>query len=182
MLLHLLAAALDRRKSQGSLKQTSIVPSETPATSSNGVAGMAFDTQSESLGRLRSVIYQAPPVIQAVYVTSPAPFDEVEAFVDDAIARYSLDLIKVSGPMKEALAAYLDLYAERRKERGTTSPGDIEAIFVGTRRNDPHGGERSISLSFLAVACNAHLCNRQITIRHSYRPRMASISPRASNY
>ncbi|RIA89860.1 hypothetical protein C1645_771250 [Glomus cerebriforme] len=69
------------------------------------------------------------PNIQALYITSPNPFPEVEEFVKECIDRYCLDLITIEGDMKPALEKYL----EQR-------PG-VKAILVGTRRNDPHGGK-----------------------------------------
>ncbi|KAG8951163.1 3'-phosphoadenosine 5'-phosphosulfate sulfotransferase [Tulasnella sp. 424] len=86
------------------------------------------------------------PTMQSVYITCPSPFPEVEEFVDHCVARYSLDLVKVPGPMKEGLEQYLELREARRKAGGREENGDppekdIAAIFVGTRRGDPHGGK-----------------------------------------
>ncbi|KAG9284634.1 hypothetical protein G9A89_004676 [Geosiphon pyriformis] len=67
------------------------------------------------------------PKIQSVYITHQDPFLEVDAFVKESTIRYNLDLIKIEGPMKQALATYL----EKRPS--------VQAILVGTRRNDPHG-------------------------------------------
>ncbi|CAG8462920.1 6340_t:CDS:2 [Ambispora gerdemannii] len=47
------------------------------------------------------------PKIQCVYITPPNPFAEVDTFVEESIRRYGLDLIKLKGPMKQALASYL---------------------------------------------------------------------------
>ncbi|CAI2180056.1 16928_t:CDS:2 [Funneliformis geosporum] len=67
------------------------------------------------------------PNIQAVYITHPNPFLEVEEFVKECVNRYGLDLITIEGPMKSALSKYL----EQRP--------NVQAILVGTRRIDPHG-------------------------------------------
>ncbi|KAF8943129.1 FAD1 flavin adenine dinucleotide synthetase [Haplosporangium gracile] len=66
--------------------------------------------------------------IASIYVTDKNPFGQVERFVDDEIERYNLNLIRIPGPMKKALEEYNLLN------------GDVNAIMVGTRRDDPHGG------------------------------------------
>ncbi|ORZ05693.1 hypothetical protein BCR41DRAFT_312085 [Lobosporangium transversale] len=66
--------------------------------------------------------------IPSIYVTHKNPFGQVERFVDDEVERYNLDLVRIAGPMKRALEEYHEL------------KGEIEAIMVGTRRDDPHGG------------------------------------------
>jgi len=76
------------------------------------------------------------PPIRSVYVTCPSPFPEVEKFVEETERRYSLDLVKVSGPMKDALNEYLCI-ADERSEGDKSSK--ITAVLVGTRRGDPHG-------------------------------------------
>ncbi|RUS22994.1 hypothetical protein BC937DRAFT_94114 [Endogone sp. FLAS-F59071] len=69
---------------------------------------------------------QSIPTIPAIYITYPNPFPEVETFVDTCVRRYGLNLVRIPGPMKEALQQYIYLH----KETG--------AILVGTRRNDPY--------------------------------------------
>ncbi|KAK2072426.1 hypothetical protein P8C59_006783 [Phyllachora maydis] len=69
-----------------------------------------------------------PASLQAVYVVSAAPFPEVDAFVAQSARHYHLDVHAYALPMKEALAAYL-------AEQGRA----VRAVFVGTRRTDPHG-------------------------------------------
>ncbi|TKA67574.1 hypothetical protein B0A49_06724 [Cryomyces minteri] len=65
--------------------------------------------------------------IQSVYIISAHPFAEVDAFVDHSIREYSLALARYAKPMREAFEDYLaDVPA-------------VKAIFVGTRRTDPHG-------------------------------------------
>ncbi|KAK0333475.1 3'-phosphoadenosine 5'-phosphosulfate sulfotransferase [Friedmanniomyces endolithicus] len=68
-----------------------------------------------------------PQALQSVYIISPHPFHEVDDFVNTSLTTYSLDLARYAKPMKEAFAAYLSDYPA------------VKAIFVGTRRTDPHG-------------------------------------------
>ena len=68
-----------------------------------------------------------PAKLQSVYIISPHPFAEVDAFVNESVAEYSLDLARYAMPMKEAFKLYLE---EHR---------NVKAILVGTRRTDPHG-------------------------------------------
>ncbi|KAJ4301625.1 3'-phosphoadenosine 5'-phosphosulfate sulfotransferase [Kalmusia sp. IMI 367209] len=65
--------------------------------------------------------------IKCVYIQAAHPFQEVEHFVDVSVKTYSLALLEYAKPMKAAFADYL---------RDTPS---VKAIFVGTRRTDPHG-------------------------------------------
>lgn len=65
--------------------------------------------------------------LQAIYIVSPDPFPEVEEFVARSAEEYHLDLKRYALPMRPALEAYLE------------DKPDIKAIFLGTRRTDPHG-------------------------------------------
>lgn len=65
--------------------------------------------------------------LQAIYIVSPHPFSEVEDFVSRSTDEYSLDLKRYVLPMRPALEAYLE-----------DRPA-VRAIFLGTRRTDPHG-------------------------------------------
>lgn len=65
--------------------------------------------------------------IQCVYIQAEHPFEEVEEFVVSSVKTYSLSLLEYAKPMKAAFADYL---------HDTPS---VKAIFVGTRRTDPHG-------------------------------------------
>ncbi|KAI9667924.1 MAG: 3'-phosphoadenosine 5'-phosphosulfate sulfotransferase [Bathelium mastoideum] len=65
--------------------------------------------------------------IQSVYILSAHPFAEVDDFVDDCIRVYSLDLARYAKPMKAAFEDYLQ------------HKPHVRAVFVGTRRTDPHG-------------------------------------------
>lgn len=69
---------------------------------------------------------QPPRPLQAIYIAPPDPFPEVEDFVATSTIQYHLDLTRYALPMRPALEAYL---------------GDrtaVKAIFMGTRRTDPH--------------------------------------------
>ena len=68
-----------------------------------------------------------PNILESVYIVSPHPFPQVEDFVESSRKTYHLDLARYSNPMRQAFGDYL----EDKK--------DIKAIFVGTRRTDPHG-------------------------------------------
>ncbi|OLN86644.1 putative FAD synthase [Colletotrichum chlorophyti] len=68
-----------------------------------------------------------PDQFQAVYIVSKHPFAEVDDFVETSSAKYHLDVKRYAMSMKEGLGAYL---ADRPS---------VKAIFVGTRRTDPHG-------------------------------------------
>ncbi|TDZ47641.1 putative FAD synthase [Colletotrichum trifolii] len=68
-----------------------------------------------------------PAEFQAVYIVSKHPFAEVDDFVAASSATYHLDVMPYAMSMKQGLEAYL---ADRP---------NVKAIFVGTRRTDPHG-------------------------------------------
>ncbi|CAK7224586.1 3'-phosphoadenosine 5'-phosphosulfate sulfotransferase [Sporothrix curviconia] len=68
-----------------------------------------------------------PRPFQAIYIVPPDPFPEVDEFVDQSTAEYHLDLARYPMQMRAALDAYL---ADRPA---------VQAIFMGTRRTDPHG-------------------------------------------
>jgi FAD synthetase len=68
-----------------------------------------------------------PRPLQGVYIVSQHPFPEVEDFVTSSATQYHIDLARYVLPMRPALEAYL-----REKK-------SVRAIFVGTRRTDPHG-------------------------------------------
>ncbi|KAK6356242.1 hypothetical protein TWF718_000614 [Orbilia javanica] len=68
--------------------------------------------------------------IHTVYIHSSHPFAEVDEFVAQCVKSYHLDLLRYDekGGMKHAFEVYLSQNPE------------VKAIFVGTRRTDPHGG------------------------------------------
>lgn len=67
-----------------------------------------------------------PPTLRAIYIAPPDPFPEVEEFVTSTTREYHLDLTRYALPMRRALEAY---QAEQPS---------VKAIFMGTRRTDPH--------------------------------------------
>ncbi|KAF7187464.1 putative FAD synthase [Pseudocercospora fuligena] len=69
-----------------------------------------------------------PPTLRSVYIVSPNPFTSVTSFVQRSSHQYHLSLSQYHKPMREAFSAYLSDHPE------------VKAIFVGTRRTDPHGG------------------------------------------
>lgn len=64
--------------------------------------------------------------LEAIYIAPPDPFPEVEEFVAVSTARYHLALARYALPMRQALEAY-------QRDRPS-----VRAIFMGTRRTDPH--------------------------------------------
>ena len=68
-----------------------------------------------------------PKTLESVYIVSPHPFQQVETFVESSEATYHLHLTRYHKPMRQAF----DEYLQEKK--------DVKAIFVGTRRTDPHG-------------------------------------------
>ncbi|KAJ3952097.1 3'-phosphoadenosine 5'-phosphosulfate sulfotransferase [Colletotrichum tropicale] len=84
---------------------------------SNGSNGSNGAADSESF----------PDEFQAVYIVSKHPFAEVDDFVATTSSIYHLNVKRYAMSMKQGLEAYL---ADRPS---------VKAIFVGTRRTDPHG-------------------------------------------
>ncbi|KAJ0163492.1 FAD synthase [Colletotrichum tanaceti] len=68
-----------------------------------------------------------PDKFQAVYIVSKHPFAEVDDFVEATSSQYHLDVKRYLMSMKQGLGAYLE------------DRPNVKAIFVGTRRTDPHG-------------------------------------------
>ncbi|PNP53211.1 hypothetical protein THARTR1_06421 [Trichoderma harzianum] len=68
-----------------------------------------------------------PDKLHAVYIVSADPFAEVDAFVESSSADYHLDIARFTLPMKKGLEVF------------KAENPSIRAIFVGTRRTDPHG-------------------------------------------
>ncbi|KAH6898175.1 hypothetical protein B0T10DRAFT_101113 [Thelonectria olida] len=67
-----------------------------------------------------------PQPLKALYIVSSKPFQEVEDFVAETSKEYHLDLDRYATKMRPALEEYL----AKRPE--------VKAIFMGTRRTDPH--------------------------------------------
>lgn len=100
---------------------------------------------SAVLRRLNSTS-EVLPSIASLYITCPSPFPTVEKFIQFCISPihgYNLDLVSVEGGMKKGIRTYLDgggvPTSNVQKEENERKPRDIKAIFVGTRRDDPHG-------------------------------------------
>ncbi|KAF8450207.1 hypothetical protein BGX38DRAFT_1250079 [Terfezia claveryi] len=70
---------------------------------------------------------KSPAAIPCVYVMSTNPFPEVDNFVSNCVHTYHLTVHRYPIPMKTAFATYLSAHPK------------VQAIFVGTRRTDPHG-------------------------------------------
>ncbi|KAI8903109.1 hypothetical protein EDD86DRAFT_215363 [Gorgonomyces haynaldii] len=73
---------------------------------------------------LEKIGYTKP--IRCLYVCSGTPFPEVEQFVKACEKQYNLDIMKIQGPMKNALQVFLD---SNRLTR---------AVLIGTRKGDPY--------------------------------------------
>ncbi|KAJ5770099.1 uncharacterized protein N7511_002150 [Penicillium nucicola] len=72
--------------------------------------------------------------IPCIYALPPDPFDEVEDFVISSAEAYRLCIMKyTTAPPATTLRSSFEDYLSR-------NPG-IKAIFVGTRRTDPHGAQ-----------------------------------------
>jgi FAD synthetase len=72
---------------------------------------------------------QLPPTLPAIYILTTNPFPSVTNFVTTSAAHYALNLKSYPSPMLSAFTSHLE-----------TNP-NIRAIFVGTRRTDPHGAK-----------------------------------------
>ncbi|KAI9170842.1 putative FAD synthase [Paramyrothecium foliicola] len=68
-----------------------------------------------------------PDKFQAVYIVPPDAFPEVDSFVASSAAEYHLEVARYVLPMRKGLEVYLG------------DRPNVRAIFVGTRRTDPHG-------------------------------------------
>lgn len=64
-----------------------------------------------------------------MYIVSKHPFQEVEDFVASSSKTCSLSLVRYAKGMKDAFTDYLNDFPS------------VKAIFVGTRRTDPHGAD-----------------------------------------
>ncbi len=71
--------------------------------------------------------HEFPETLQAVYIVPPDAFPQVDSFVESSAKTYRLDLRRFALPMRAALGAYLEVRPA------------VRAVFVGTRRTDPHG-------------------------------------------
>lgn len=103
-------------------------PPYTNTTATNGLTSQIPTNTPATPTPVRSPTPKPfPTSLQSVYIVAPDPFAEVDAFVEHSAATYHLDLCRYALPMRAALDAYL-----RDRPR-------LRAVFVGTRRTDPHG-------------------------------------------
>lgn len=101
--------------------------------------------------------------IPAIYIPVPSPFSKLEEFIEEAAEMYKLDLYscrpeasQVESVMTPKPVNGLD-YVDRPRAVGSAKGGEgmlqalemykiqfpqIASILIGTRRTDPHGGER----------------------------------------
>ncbi|CAE6414087.1 unnamed protein product [Rhizoctonia solani] len=143
VLLHLLSAVLRRRDLEGIghgpvcqagkvVADGAVVsPALSNATLSPSVLTPKLPPSHPLSPPTNATVTTTPPPIRSVYILCPSPFSAVEEFVESSIKAYNLRLVRVSGSMRVALQAYLD----------TREGEGVEAILVGTRRNDPHGAK-----------------------------------------
>lgn len=95
-------------------------PTPPPSTCTPGCDG---DTDDAATGTPDPTTHRP---LQGIYIAPPDPFPEVEDFVTSSTKEYHLDLTRYALRMRPALEAYL---GERKA---------VKAIFMGTRRTDPH--------------------------------------------
>ncbi|KAK3707472.1 3'-phosphoadenosine 5'-phosphosulfate sulfotransferase [Vermiconidia calcicola] len=76
-----------------------------------------------------TTVSSLPQTLRSVYILSRHPFAAVDAFVNLSVRQYHLSLSRYALPMREAFASYLH------------DQPPVKAIFVGTRRTDPHGAD-----------------------------------------
>ncbi|KAJ2726209.1 FAD1 flavin adenine dinucleotide synthetase [Coemansia sp. Benny D115] len=65
--------------------------------------------------------------LTAICVVYKRTFPEADSFIESSVSRYRLDLVEKRGSMRQALQEFKDEHAA------------VQAIFVGTRQDDPHG-------------------------------------------
>lgn len=69
------------------------------------------------------------PKLKALYIRRGQPFPEVELFIKDCRNRYNIELITITGRIKDALG-----------ELKVKDPC-LKAVLMGTRRTDPHSSD-----------------------------------------
>ncbi|KAJ6259279.1 hypothetical protein Dda_6178 [Drechslerella dactyloides] len=100
----------------------------TPPTPNTPASSNGTSHSSVSNGNGNGSVQQRE--IQTVYIHSSHPFAEVDSFVARCVREYHLALLRYdeNKGMKAAFRVYL-----------AQNPA-VRAVFVGTRRTDPHGG------------------------------------------
>jgi len=150
VLLYLYAAVLCRRGLYCDRKYANGSSNHDNSLAYYGLSGVATSSSSPSSSTTSLHLPLKSP-IRGLYVMCEQPFQEVESFINQTVEEYDLDLLRVGGPMKDALAAYLGLSSyfgndpiscTRPKSISGVTPGHgVKAMFIGTRRNDPHGAK-----------------------------------------
>jgi FAD synthetase len=97
-----------------------------------------------SLARRHPSLESNSKPIKSLYIPVPSSVPALESFIDKCVQAYNLDLFHAgtsAGKSKggEGMRRGLELYKQRYS--------DIDAILVGTRRGDPHGGAFACLLS-----------------------------------
>ena len=142
----------------------SLVCCRLPRLTSRTSAGtVLLHLVAASIGRRTTPATRKP--LSAVYIPVPSPFPELEAFIDAAARAYALDLFHCPPPPHPSQPVPLPVEtvatpgavgapaAERARhvkggegmrlalEAYKARFPEVEAIVIGTRRSDPHGGE-----------------------------------------
>ena len=93
-----------------------------------------------------------PKAIAGLYIPCPSPFPALESFIKTSSSSYNLDLFQCIPPAApdNSLPVENVVDGEQRGKGGESMKRglevykvkypNIEAILVGTRRGDPHGG------------------------------------------
>lgn len=93
------------------------------------------------------------PSIPALYIPVPSPFPALEAFITHAARLYNLRILTCTPPSSTATSAETvtpdgdastdGVNMRKALELYRTYCPTVEAILIGTRRTDPHGGAHS---------------------------------------
>jgi FAD synthetase len=103
--------------------------------------------------------------IAGIYIPIPSPFPALEAFIDDTVRNYNMDLFRCRNLSSESAldSTSTPLQLSGSVRRGATAPAklkkddaadgmrraldmykkrhpNISAVLIGTRHTDPHGG------------------------------------------
>lgn len=79
-----------------------------------------------------------PTKIASIYAKPPDPFPAVSSFVESSSQQYHLDLTHITTSPPHTTGSERVTFRDAFEIYLTSHPG-IKAIFVGTRRTDPHG-------------------------------------------
>lgn len=93
-----------------------------------------------------------PKPIAGLYIPCPSPFTTLESFIKTSVSSYNLDLFQCIPPAAPDTTLPVESAGDGKKgEKGGEGMRrglevykgkypNIEAILIGTRRGDPHGG------------------------------------------